>query len=120
MNNINYDQTARLTAKTLDSIGWGLFFIWVGIAFLANVGWGMGLLGVGLIMIGAQVARTFCGLGVNRFGLVLGTCLAVAGTFRMLGIPLATAPIAAWFIPILLIVAGVAILVSTWKRRSGG
>jgi hypothetical protein len=72
MNNIHHVQTERVTAKTLDTIGWGLFFIWVGIAFLANVGWGVGLLGVGLIMIGAQVARTFFDMGVTAPMVLLG------------------------------------------------
>jgi len=29
----------ELSAK-LDSVGWALFFIWVGITILADVGWG--------------------------------------------------------------------------------
>lgn len=116
MNNISHDQAARVTAQTFDSIGWGLFFIWVGIAFLSNLGWGVGLLGIGIIMISAQVARTFFDLRMDYFGLVLGICLAVAGACLVLGI---TTPISAWFIPTVLIIAGVAILFSTWKHRSG-
>jgi hypothetical protein len=120
MNNIQHDQTARVTEKTLNATGWGLFFIWIGIAFLANVGWGVGLLGVGLIMVGSQAARAFNGLSVERFGMLLGTCLAVAGAFHALGIRLDTTPIAPWIIPTLLIVAGAAILLSAFRRRSGG
>lgn len=41
----------ELSAK-LDSVGWALFFIWVGIVFLADVGWGWGLLGIGVIILG--------------------------------------------------------------------
>ena len=34
----------------LDAIGWGLFFIWMGIAFLLDVGWGWGMVGIAVII----------------------------------------------------------------------
>jgi len=34
-------ETGRVSAAMIDAAGWGLFFIWVGIAFLADVGWGV-------------------------------------------------------------------------------
>jgi len=45
--------------RKLDALGWGLFFIWMGIAVLADVGWGVGFLGVGLIILGALGAREY-------------------------------------------------------------
>ena len=45
--------------RKLDSIGWGLFFIWIGIAVLANVGWGIGLIGTGVIILGKLAAREY-------------------------------------------------------------
>jgi hypothetical protein len=45
--------------RRLDALGWGLFFIWIGVAFLADVGWGVGLVGVGLIILGTLVAREY-------------------------------------------------------------
>ena len=45
--------------RKLDAVGWGLFFIWIGIAVLADMGWGVGLIGVGLIILGALVAREY-------------------------------------------------------------
>ena len=45
--------------RKLDAVGWGLFFIWIGIAVLAEVGWGVGFLGVGLIILGGVVAREY-------------------------------------------------------------
>lgn len=45
--------------RKLDAVGWGLFFIWIGIAVLADVGWGVGLIGVGLIILGGLVAREY-------------------------------------------------------------
>ena len=44
-------------SKKLEATGWGLFFIWIGIAFLANFDFGLGLLGVGIITLGGQAAR---------------------------------------------------------------
>lgn len=51
-------QRKKLNRK-LDAVGWGLFFIWMGIAFLADVGWGVGFLGVGLIILGSLGAREY-------------------------------------------------------------
>jgi hypothetical protein len=45
--------------RKLDAVGWGLFFIWIGIAILADVGWGVGLIGVGTIILGTLVARGY-------------------------------------------------------------
>jgi len=43
--------------RKLDTVGCALFFIWIGIAILANVGWGVGLIGVGVIILGGLVAK---------------------------------------------------------------
>jgi hypothetical protein len=51
-------QRKRLDRK-LDALGWGLFFIWMGIAVLADVGWGVGFLGLGLIILGSLGAREY-------------------------------------------------------------
>lgn len=44
--------------RKIDAIGWGMFFIWIGIAVLADLGWGIGMIGVGLIILGGFAART--------------------------------------------------------------
>jgi hypothetical protein len=51
-------QRKKLERK-LDAAGWGLFFIWIGIAVLADVGWGVGCIGTGLIILGALAAREY-------------------------------------------------------------
>jgi hypothetical protein len=122
MKDIRIDQPTEVNqgvAKTIEGIGWGLLFIWVGIAFLSSVGWGGGLLGVGAIMLGSQAARTYFGMKLDWFGLVLGLCFAAAGLSRLLDLHWDTAPISGWIVPILFIVVGVAALVSAWRHRPG-
>lgn len=59
-NNQEFKTTQRKEVeRKLDALGWGLFFIWIGVAILADVGWGMGLIGVGLIILGALAAREY-------------------------------------------------------------
>ena len=61
-NNTNQElktATRKKLDRKLDAIGWGLFFIWIGIAVLADVGWGVGLIGVGLIILGGLVTREY-------------------------------------------------------------
>jgi hypothetical protein len=59
-NNQNHKNAQRKKLdRTLDAIGWGVFFIWVGVAFLEDLGWGVGCIGVGLIILGGLVARRY-------------------------------------------------------------
>lgn len=100
-------QTAerRDLAHKLDAAGWGLFFIWIGIAFLADFGIGMGLPGVGIIILGEQAARYYFNLKLLGFWVVAGVCFLVGGLWELFAVKLP-------LVPILLIVAGLAILVS--------
>jgi hypothetical protein len=61
INNNREHKTAQRNKldRKIDAVGWGLFFIWMGIAVLADVGWGVGFLGVGLIILGALGAREY-------------------------------------------------------------
>jgi hypothetical protein len=97
----------------LDAIGWGLFFIWVGTAWLVDVGLGIGLLGVGAITLGMQLCRKVLGLPVEGFWLFVGGGFAVAGLWAWFDIqrPLA---------PFILVAIGVALLFwRAWPRARG-
>ncbi len=90
-------------AKKLDAAGWGLFFIWVGIAFLANFGFPVGLLGVGIITLGGQVARKYFNLKAEEFWIVVGLLFLVGGIWDLLEVKLP-------LVPILIILAGLGCL----------
>lgn len=96
--------------KRLDTAGWGLFFIWVGVALLMDLGWGVGLVGVAVITLGGQVARRYFGLRVETFWVVAGLLLLAGGVWDL-------AQIEVSLVPVLLIVAGAALLVSIFGRR---
>lgn len=110
-------ENKRSLIKKLDAVGWGLFFIWIGIAFLADVGWGAGLLGVGVIALGAQVARKYLGLPADRFGLAVGIAFVVWGVWELLNIQLSETPIPGALFPILFIVVGIVLVVSALRKR---
>ena len=107
-----HDQTAvnrRALHKKLEAAGWALFFIWVGVALFAHIGWGVGLLGVGIIILGAQVARKYFALKLEGFWVAVGFLFGVGGFCKLVNVQLG-------LLPILCIVAGVALLVSTLIR----
>lgn len=58
-SNQNGARRNRRWCGTVDAIGWGLFFIWIGIAITADVGWGVGLIGIGVLILGSWAAREF-------------------------------------------------------------
>ena len=100
-------------ASKFDAAGWALFFIWVGIAWLAEVSVAVGLLGVATITLGMQGARKIYGVPVEGFWVLVGLGFAVAGLWQWfdLGKP---------FAPVVLIAIGVALLawnVWPWSRH---
>ena len=98
-------------SKKLEATAWGLFFIWTGIAFLADVGWGAGLIGVGIITLGAQVARRHFALKLEGFWVVVGFLFTVGGIWELFRVQIG-------FMPILCIIAGFALLVSIFVGRA--
>ena len=110
----HYGQAMRKRSslnKKLDAAAWGIFFIWTGIAFLADVGWGAGLLGVGIITLGAQVARRYFALKFEGFWLAVGFLFVVGGFWKLVNVQLG-------LLPILCIVAGIALLASIFVGRA--
>jgi hypothetical protein len=90
-------------AQQIDSIAWAVFFIWVGVAMLAQVPWGWFLLGVGILVLVAQLARWQMDMKIEVFWVACGTVLVAGGLWNLLDLPWPLAPI-------LLILLGVALL----------
>lgn len=93
----------------IEATAWGLFFVWVGIAFLANVSDGIGLLVVGVITLGGQAVRSYFNLKLEGFWLIVGACFVLGGLWEFIDPGIA-------LVPILLIIAGVAVLYSVWNK----
>jgi len=111
MTHVEHIPPRPVLAGRVDAAGWGLFFVWVGVVLIAHLGWGMGLLGVGGITVGVQLARKLVGLAAEPLWLAVGS-LFVAGSvaeFMKLEFSL---------LPFVLIVAGLALLVSALRRRA--
>lgn len=120
MNDSEVDRLARAqtpVSTKLDTVGWGLFLMWVGAALFADVGWPVFFVGAGLIMLGGQAARRHFGVKLDWFALVLGICFVVAGGLRALDVQLGQIVTPAWLVPAAFIAAGVAIVLSAWRKR---
>lgn len=91
--------------KRIETVAWGLFFVWVGFAFLMGLSNGLGLLGVGIITLGAQAFRKSNHLKMEGFWLVVGTGFVLGGLWEFMKPDIA-------LVPLLLIIAGVAMLYS--------
>jgi hypothetical protein len=95
--------------RKLGGAGWALVFIWIGIAFLTSISATISLLVIGGITLGVQTARRALGLPLESFWVVIGLLFVAGGVWALLGTDLP-------LLPILLIIAGVAILVSLFRK----
>ncbi len=100
----------RELSSRIDTVGWGLLFIWVGIAFLLQVGWPTGLIGVGILFVGEQAIRLFYRAEVEWFWGLVGLAFIAGGIWH-----LAESDVP--FIPVLLILAGVVLLLSVVFKK---
>ena len=99
------------TAHKLDAVAWGLFFIWIGVAFLANLSWGIGLLGVGVLILGMQTARKYMAFTSEMFWVAVGLLFLLGGVWELLGVHVS-------LIPVVCIVAGIALLISALPQNA--
>ena len=93
----------NVRARQIDTVAWAVFFIWVGVALLADLPWGSFLLGVGALILLAEFARWQIGAGVEGFWLVCGALFLAGGLWKVLSLP--------WpLTPILIILLGIVLL----------
>lgn len=104
-------RTKRRIAKKLEAAGWGLFFIWVGVSLLMDLSWGVGLIGVSSIVLLGQAARRSFGLRLELFWVVVGVLFLLGGVWELNGIDVD-------LLPIVLILAGGALMLSMFRRGS--
>jgi hypothetical protein len=93
-------------SERLDGISWAFFFIWIGIALLADIGWAWALTGVAVIILSTQAASFIKTGRVHGFWVACGAALLAISAWILLDLkwPLS---------PLLLILLGGAILVKT-------
>ena len=102
--------SARPLDRRLESVAWGLFFVWWGIIELFHtLPEGTGAVGFGLILIGLNVARLLSNLPTSSLTLTLGIIALVWGGLEVAGsvLPL---PFEIPVFAIVLIVLGVILL----------
>ena len=80
-------------ARRIDSMAWALFFIWIGLAVLADMPWGWFFVGVGIVIFGAELARRQAGLKLQAFWLTCGAVFLAGGVWTLLKLPWPLAPI---------------------------
>ena len=105
-------ETTNAERAKLDALGWGLGFIWIGVAMLFDVGWGWGLLGLGLIGLSDQALRKYRDIEVDWFGLILGIILLLAGIMNLFSLSFSDGAI----LPVLSIALGGIFLLSFLKK----
>ena len=96
-----------------DVIGWALFFIWVGFAWLMNFGLGWGLLGVGILTIGIQAMRVLFGVKLEGFWLVVGMAFVAVGFWELWSVETP-------FAPVILIALGFGLLLWYFTHKLNG
>jgi hypothetical protein len=104
---------ARMKARRITAVGWGLFFIWLGIVLMFNAGIGLILIGVGIISVGMQVSRKYVGLETDGFWILVAILFVAVGVWELFELRL---PLMSLF----LVVVGAALLVSAFKSGSAG
>lgn len=80
-------------SRRLDSIGWALFLIWVGVAFIADLGWGWALVGMATIVLGVAAYRRSRELNVGGLWVAIGIVFLAAGLWHVFEVPWPLAPL---------------------------
>ena len=91
-------------SSLLDILGWAMFFIWVGVAWLLEFSLGWGIVGAGILLLILQGMRAAFHVHVNVFWLIAAVAFIVGGFWELweVAIPLA---------PLVLIGVGIGLLI---------
>lgn len=98
-------------SQKITTLGWGLFFIWLGIFLWVHFQTGYFLLGLGVLILGMQFARRHFDLPLEHFWVAVGILSIVGGFWDLIETELP-------LVPVLLILAGSGLtLFAIWGKR---
>ena len=97
-------QAARHLSRQLESAAWGLFFLWMGIAWFSGIGWYWGMVGVGVIFLGEAIIQFHRNLSVSPMAVLFGLLFFTGGLWGI-----STAPFA--LLPVLFVLFGIAMVI---------
>jgi hypothetical protein len=101
-------------SQLLDVIGWAVFFVWAGTAWLLEIGLGWGIIGTGILLLALQALRAMVHTKVDVFWIIVAMAFVVGGFWELWEIAIPLAPVA-------LIAIGIGLLVwyctKTLNRR---
>jgi len=99
------------TAQKIITMGWGCFFIWLGIFLWVHFQTGYFLLGLGVLILGMQFARRHYDLPVQHFWIAASIVAIIGGAWDLIETELP-------LVPVLLILAGSGmVLIAIWGKR---
>jgi hypothetical protein len=90
--------------KKLDAIGWGAFFVWMGLTMLIKFPAGVTAVGIGIIILAESVVRLVLGVSVNAFWILMGAIFLAAGIAELSAVNFPLLPVAFLIVGVLLIV----------------
>jgi len=116
MSKQNDQPGMKALSRKLNTVAFGLFVILIGVLWLLPEGRareGQLLLGAGVILLGLNVVRRFCGIGINRLSIMLGVIAIVVGLANTFTMELP-------YVPIVVIALGVLLIIKTLVAKERG
>ena len=104
----------RRTNERIESTGWGLFLIMLGLIWLVPdriLPEGSFLIGTGLILLGLNYFRKIKGLKPSKFGIFLGLVALLTGISGYLGLNIS-------IFPVVLILWGISIIWKIFSKKN--
>lgn len=101
-------EAASRLRRQINSVAWGLFFVWLGIVWFVRLDWYWGMIGVGVIFLGEAVIEGAKDLKISGVSVMFGMLFLAGGVWG-----LSTSPIA--LLPVLFVLFGVAMV---WRAAA--
>jgi hypothetical protein len=97
-------EASRHLSRQLEGVAWGLFFLWMGVAWFSGIGWYWGMIGVGVIFLSEAIIQGVRNLRISPLAVLFGLLFLTGGIWGVASQPFA-------LLPVLFVLFGVAMVV---------
>lgn len=106
---LDAEAAARMGAQ-VNTLAWGLFFVWLGVIWFAGVNWNWAMVGIGVIFLAESIFRGARNLKISGVSVMFGIIFLAGGIWGLASSPFA-------LLPAMFVLFGVAMV---WRAVAGG